>query len=93
MPCVLHVWLLRKCKKRKQKNIDFYNFLGNELFEEEHEPFWESEEEHEQFWGNGEELKEHNKDMISEEEHEQLWKEHKEHNKGMIFQQNNKKKK
>ena len=44
--------------------------LGNELFEEEHEQFWESEE-----------------------EHEQLWEEHKEHNKGMIFQQNNKKKK
>ena len=36
--CVLHAWLLRKCKKRK-KNIDFYNFLGNELFEEEHEQF------------------------------------------------------
>ena len=81
----MHVWLLRKCKKRKQKNIDFYNFLGNELFEEEHEPLWESEEEHEQFWGSGEEHKEHNKDMISEEEHEQLWEEHKEHNKCMIF--------
>ena len=36
--CVLHAWLLRKCKKRN-KNIDFYNFLGNELFEEEHEQF------------------------------------------------------
>ena len=72
--------MLRKCKKRNKKNIDFYNFLGNELFEEEHEPFWECEEEHEQFQG-------------SEEEHEQLWEEHKEHNKGMIFQQNNKKKK
>ena len=93
LPCVLHVWLLRKCKKRKQKNIDFYNFLGNELFEEEHEPLWESEEEREQFWGSGEEHKEHNKGMISEEEHEQLWEEHKEHNKCMIFQQNNKKKK
>ena len=30
--------------------IDFYNFLGNKLFEEEHEPFWGSEEEHEQLW-------------------------------------------
>ena len=64
--------MLRKCKKRNKKNIDFYNFLGNELFEEEHELFWEIEEEHEQFWGSGEERKEHNK--------------------GMIFQQNNKKK-
>ena len=67
--CVLHVWLLRKYKKRN-KNIDFYNFLGNKLFDEEHEPLWGSEK-----------------------EHEQLWEEHKEHNKGMIFQQNNKKKK
>ena len=87
----MHVWLLRKCKKR----IFFFflnNFLYNELFEEEHEPFWKIEEEHEQFWGSGEEHKEHNKGMVSEEEHEQLWEEHKEHNKDMIFQQNNKKK-
>ena len=63
----------KKMQEVKQKNIDFYNFLGNEVFVEEHEPFWESEEEHEEFWGSGEE--------------------HKEHNKGMIFQQNNKKKK
>ena len=49
--CILQVWLLRKCKKRN-KNIDFCNFLGNELFEEEHEPFWGSEEEHEQLWKN-----------------------------------------
>ena len=41
--------MLRKFKKRNKKNIDFYNFPGNELFEEEHEPFWECEEEHEQF--------------------------------------------
>ena len=54
-------------QEEKQKNIDFYNFLGNELFEEEHEPFWGSEEEHEQLW---EEHKEYNKGMISEEEHE-----------------------
>ena len=58
--CVLHVWLLRKCKKRN-KNIYFYNFLGNELFEEEHKQFWRSEEEHEQLW---KEHKEHDKGMI-----------------------------
>ena len=58
--------MLRKCKKRN-KNIDFYNFLGNELFKKEHEPFWGSEEKHEQLW---EEHKEHNKGMISEEEYE-----------------------
>ena len=39
----------------------FYNFLGNELFEEEHEQFWGSEEEHEQLW---KEHKEHDKGMI-----------------------------
>ena len=60
----------KKMQEDKQKNIDFYNFLGNKLFEEEHEPFWGSEE-----------------------EYEQLWEEHKEHNKGTIFKQNNKKKK
>ena len=58
--CVLHVWLLRKWKKRN-KNIDFYNFLDNELFEEEHEQFWGSEKEHEQLW---KEHKEHDKGMI-----------------------------
>ena len=67
----------KKMQEDKQKNIDFFNFLGNKLFEEEHEPFQESEEEHEQLWGSGEEHKEHNKDMISEEEHEQLWEEYK----------------
>ena len=72
--------VVKKMQEEKQKNIDSYNFLANELFEEEHEPFWKSEEEYEQFWR-------------SEEEHEQLWEEHKEHNKGMTFQQNNKKKK
>ena len=36
----------------------FFNFLGNQLFEEEQEQFWRSEEEHEQLW---EEHKEHKK--------------------------------
>ena len=30
----------KKMQEEKQKNIDFYNFLGNEVFVEEHEPFW-----------------------------------------------------
>ena len=72
--CVLHVWLLRKCKKRN-KNIDFYYFLGNEWFEEEHEQFWGSEEEHEQL---RKEHKEHDKGMIFQQNNKkkkQWWKE------------------
>ena len=30
--------IAKKMQEEKQNNIDFYNFIGNELFEEEHEP-------------------------------------------------------
>ena len=43
--------LVAKKMKEKTQKYRFFNFLGNQLFEEEHEQFWGSEKEYEQFWG------------------------------------------